>query len=818
MKHTRKNKNQKGGKYTQNKNTRYRIKASRSLSSDSLLKHTKGKPVKTSRRPNPSYKRKPHVKMIKANMIYKIERISDYAEPLPPSNELDIYHFEYPKMGEIPTYNPRKYVKEPTKQPEPRSVFFCEIPDTSDKTKRKSRQKGGNPCNPLTPMTLDQVKIQLLKNPSGLSCNLDNYGTICRTEITNGIDSVVLFSLGQGSFNAVFTNEVFSDCTQEKHILRISVASFLPEQIYSKIDELANEIYYGMVASAAGVGPNIYKFGIMMDHKDNNKVYLYSVIDRVDGCDIHSLLDKTSTVPNTNDAIQIDSGDFTTSSSPNSGLGSTNSGLGSSKNSFKTALTSSPNSFKTALSSSKSYAIENSTDTIGILKKQDYARPSEISSSTPQVNQRSMTTSSPQINRSLSNHVEPLISYCNPAHYPTDFESRVQTIIDKSIQQLTKVGTDCGLLMMDSKSPNMLTTNDGSKVYVIDYDAKFMLHENTSQPTKKMYGKINVILFLSFVYYLSVLLRSQQLYPNGTPNRLAKFVLEKLKEQYYESSEFEKIRDFMQNLYFENHMFRVVCHNYKYTELGLLKIRYFTKYFLTFNEMQKIQDAKLTFFRDKSIKYPVFVQKDETDPNQSKIVYNDNDRVFAKDVSTNDSMWLYSIHRLCLGKEMNSCITFEPHNRKLYTEYIKQAILPEYKLFLYHYFQNQVKNPNIRLQLNRILANNDSIEQKLPEIVKILTPKNASLIQMVDESMDPFRDRLLDEFKYNTDEQHDEHMHLKHMWLASIKYGVVTPSDTTFESGYEEQHAMFDILNRNPYLQDLMQKYKLETQPTSVFL
>jgi hypothetical protein len=80
------------------------------------LKDTKSKHVKSSSLTNRnSHKIKPDVKQVKGKLIYEIARIPDYSEPSPPSDKLDIYHFEYPEMDNKIPYNQRTYVKEPKK-------------------------------------------------------------------------------------------------------------------------------------------------------------------------------------------------------------------------------------------------------------------------------------------------------------------------------------------------------------------------------------------------------------------------------------------------------------------------------------------------------------------------------------------------------------------------------------------------------------------------------------------------------------------------------------------------------------------------------
>lgn len=810
VKHMKKSRKQKGGKKSYNKTSK--------LVTSTSLPNLKGKTEKGKK----EYTYKPRVKtnkpsnhpIIQATMIRGIIRVPEYVKPPPPIDKLDITEFKYPELlNDSKSSKPAKPAN-PSKPANPPSnenrVFFCEIPTIKHQTHHG--QKGGG-CPPITDMSLEQVKQQLIRNTSGLSCDVANFSTTCRTEITNGTDSITIFSLGQGSFNAVFKNEIFGDCTQDKHILRISIASYLPEQFYSKLNELANEIYYGLIAAKAGIGPKIYKFGIMADSKDSNKVYLYSLIERIDGCDIHSLVDKTTVlpIPNTN-VGSLDSVDFKTPQSQ----------------SFSSDEYTTPYSNSTYSSSELPSQSIRSTDTVELLKQLQYAVEPYIFHSnsprkhkSPRTPKSSNTSKSSRTTRKSDTTNSSVESYCSSDTYPQDFESVFQQIINQSIVQLMKAGTECGFLMMDSKSPNMLTTNDGKTVYVIDYDAKFMLRSDDIE-TKHMYGKINVILFLSFVYYVSILYKSPHLYPKGAPNTLGKFVLAKLKEHYYESADFEKVRDFMQDLYFENVMFHTVVHHYKYTELELLKIRYFTKYFLTLNEIQKIQKNQLTVFRDGSLQYPIFVVKDTSDPNKSKCVYSSSDGSIKLDeVPTNNCMWVYTIHRLCVGTS-TQCVTFEREKQPEYIDYVDSVLIPEYKLFLYHYFKHVVTDITIQPIFNEILNNSESIEQKLPGIETCLGTSYDNLKLTVNGGVDPFRTKLLNDFEHTVNDHEHEVKLFSDMVFLSKYYGLLDNTDTTFDIDYsklhEEQNRIFSHLNTKPNFQNLLKKYHNETQPTSVFL
>jgi len=673
MKRTRKHRKQRGGIL---KPSSFKQPSSFKHNPSSLkptkprsLKPTKPRSLKQNTTSNPSYNKPPSLRLTSRSL-----------PNLRTSIQIHVVNPIF-KIKRVPG------LKDMTKDTNGNMVWFFNIPQPTDKTQKyvtNSLQNGGA-IGEIKPMPVDEIEERLI-NPSGMSCSLTENTDNCRLNI-NGTD---ILSFGRGTFNAVFDEIIFKDCDPTKHILRISIKSLdirthNPPYNNDQITEAVNEIYYSLVAANWKIGPKIYKFGSMVDSENPSNVYIYIVMERVDGCDIHKLLNKIEYPPLTN------------------------------------------------------------------------------------------TT-----------------NYCDSVDYPVDFVTKFESIIIESIKQLTIAGTTCGLLMMDSKPQNMLTTKDGGTVYVIDYDEKFMFYEEKSQETKIMYGKINVILFLCNLYYYFVLSDIKNTKKEQFKTIIGKRILEKIKKEYYESPDFEQIRDYIQELYFSEEEFTNICHHYKYVQSEMLKIRFLIPYHLTFYQIYQMQELNKaitsTFFIEHPTvsiikkKYPIrvekrtlgskkFLYKIEIEP--AKPAKPGKPGVKAKiQVQVKepyDSIVVYSINRLCINtsgvpfdfkiQDIRGNLTAYAQNNPI-TQYNKKIINEHAKLLWdieYELVNNFITVCNMKREYE-YRKNNSELETKTAELdqnTTILesasdepTNKKRKLVHNADSSKDPNTDKIDQEIEY----------------------------------------------------------------------
>jgi len=258
-----------------------------------------------------------------------------------------------------------------------------------------------------------------------------------------------------------------------------------------------------------------------------------------------------------------------------------------------------------------------------------------------------MTTRS-KTSRSVGPSPKPVVDMCLKTEYAPDFENRMKAIIVKCIAKLKEVGNTCGFLMMDSKPPNMLTTKNGQTVYVIDYDSQFM-KVDTGVDTKAMYGKINVILFLSHLYKFTVIGNHKSIYGGTNTNEIGIFVFQKLIEEYYASRNFKTIQNYMQYLYFANAEFANISHHYGYTDTHLLKIRYLVRYKELYFHDMIIGSQKTLMFVSKSAYDPILAREEN---GQIYWAYKDfeNNVYMVNHVSKfDDSLEVYSLNDLYIN-------------------------------------------------------------------------------------------------------------------------------------------------------------------------
>lgn len=656
----------KGGKDSQ-------LQVLRSQSVPNLFTNSKDKaPQVDDTNVNVYGKQQRRIEKIEATVIFTIERTAesdlpklDTIEVPPLSTEDDLAELDksYGSTEKVePTDESRQTLQYDTNledttteitTPSPeitdKTVVFCEMPTVPTKQPR-----GGAECVPLPCINIDDIKHQLKKSSaSGINCSMEEYITSAvrtpgkpeishyRANISAGTTTLSVISFGKGSYNAVFTNDIFADCMdKDKYILRISTKSIHRVDDADKTKEFAYEIYYGLIAADKDIGPKIYKFGIMIDEKDANRLYFYSIIERINGCDIKTFVSKT------HDAALSD------------------------------------------------------TET----------------------------------------------SYCVKETYPSDIVAKFKQIVDQSIAKLTKTGAECGLIMMDTKPMNMMITNDGNTVYVIDYDRKFVL-EAKKKPIQ-MYGKINVLLFLSslfitIIHHIHTTNPKPASFETTIHNQFGKYVIDKLNSEYYLHGSFEEIRNYIQNLYFKQSMFQNICHHYKYAETELMKIRYFTKYNLTVKQMFDIAgDKNVAFFISNNTSNPMLITKDDRDKMNRNYVLEYIDMPSGKlktsTLAQDIPMWAYSINRLCVNKDTSQCITFASDKRGVYEHYLQDEVIPEYAIWVYRYFIDFY----FKKKPEKPAAYND-MKKSFDIIMADSTTSNKKKMENIKSSMDTMDPRLV---------------------------------------------------------------------------
>jgi hypothetical protein len=695
-------------------------------------------------------KQQHRIDKIEANVIFTIERTAESDLPQPdtikvpsPSTQDDLSELDksYDNQTNVETTDksPRtipyatdledtaKETNNPTPDITEKTVVFCEMPIVPRK-----QPKGGADCNPLPQIAIDVIKTQLkTSRASGINCSMEEYITSAlgtpgkpmisnyRANISAGTTVLSIISFGKGTYNAVFTNDIFTDCMDEKYILRISTKSIHRVDDAAKTIDFAYEIYYGLIAANKDIGPKIYKFGIMIDEKDANRLYFYSIIERIDGCDIKTFVSKT---PNAN-------------------------------------------------------ADNNQS------------------------------------------------SYCVKATYPNDIVKKFKEIVDQSITKLTKTGDECGLLMMDTKPMNMMLSNDGNTVYVIDYDRKFVLE--AKKPPSKMCGKINVLLFLSSLF-MTIIHHIHTTNPKSAPfettihNQFGKYVIDKLNSEYYLNTDFNHIRKYIQDLYFKQPMFQNICHHYKYAETELMKIRYFTKYNLTVKQMFDIAgDTNVAFFLSNNTSNPMWITKDNSDQTNRNYVLeyidmhsgNLETTTLAQDIP----MWAYSINRLCVNNQDKSqCTTFASDKSHVYQRYLQDEVIPEYAIWVYRYFihfyfmKKTEKQPalynDMKKSFDEIMAdNNRSNKEKMESIQSSMESMDPRLVSTVNNRIRKFEGVMLDLFDQTSQIQQKSTLFHTKLVDRAKTYKIIEDSSNPFlindadiRSKQQDIISAFTIKNRLP--------------------
>jgi len=492
-----------------------------------------------------------------------------------------------------------------------RQIWFMEIPEVSNTS---SQPKGGNDPQPMTfdglkrKYNVNSIHEIVSRMTEELVNEKDTFTANIRIDnnriatITDSGKSASIQNVGQGSNNVLYNSSIFIDYADTtKYILRISIRA----ESWESTDILKNYIYetcYGVLAADNEIGPKVYDYGIFQS-ANSQGWYFYSMIERINGCDIFEFV---------------------------------------------------------------------------------YKNPA-------------------------SGNI-PASSYCDSNNYKSeDTIGKFNEIINTSIDKLNKAGTNCGLLLMDSKPNNIMMTKDATKVYVIDYDKNYMLDRPTSQDEYDMYGKINVILFLSNAYYWII----ENIMQNDLRVAFGKYIFEKLQSEYYNHEKFKDIQTYIQTLYFGNPDFIQLCHHYSYTERGLLKIRYFTEYILSFDQMDRYAGDNILFFQMTnpnpspciSYRYPIALNS--TSDSGIEIAYMDVDtkpatvikRLTETYKTKYEMIKVYSLNRLCITKANSQpYIPFDQYTAtqggiriynhiagcsSKYEEYINQTLIPEFKKTYY---------------------------------------------------------------------------------------------------------------------------------------
>ncbi len=168
----------------------------------------------------------------------------------------------------------------------------------------RTRFRGGTTesCKPITnPDDVEWMLTQSIDNAlSGIKCNVSSSQSGC--EIHIGKDSIQA-AIQSGTHNAVFNTTEFMDCNSTEHILRVSKRSYntnieeqaqVPNTVFTNIpihlnavkNAFIQENRYSVIASFSGISPKIYRVGVLTDAEKPGYVYLYSIMQKIQGYDL----------------------------------------------------------------------------------------------------------------------------------------------------------------------------------------------------------------------------------------------------------------------------------------------------------------------------------------------------------------------------------------------------------------------------------------------------------------------------------------------------------------------------------------------------
>ena len=567
-------------------------------------------------------------------------------------------------IPENDTQLPDKTPMEPSQKSNERDMLLVDIPNIPNQS---SRPKGGNNPEPLTIENLKDsfnvhtdsiddlvLAIKSRIHPINIRFHIDsvNNGKI-QYNTSNSQQSLKF--IANGTFNALYEPDFFTAFNNTDHILRIS---------RTPIDDVKESIYeicYGILAADKNIGPKIYRYGTMPDMTNSSSFYFYSIIERIDGSDIHKLI----------------------------------------------------------------------------------------------LNQL------PKMNTNI---------------FATNTNNTFETVIDSAIDKLRRAGTECGFLMMDSKPANVMVSKDETNVYVVDYDQHFIYKFNPkTSPSQELYGKINVILFLANTYVgILKYINSSHLDENlGKP--VGTYIFNQLKSEYYHNTDFENIQTFIQQLYFKYGNLLSVCHHYSLVQQGLLKIRYLTKYSLSYHQMSQYADKDIIFFTDRgkvkhSYDYPIYIESKNNDITVYDLKHLSSGIIVDKNLKPyNEFCNVFSFNRLCINNRdaytpfecIDNYTTERQNNKRLinkrvecinkYIVHIDTILIPEFKMALYT-TENDMST-TIKLFISSIIkkhTDNTSTMKEIEEYNGDDTYIQLHIEHVKVQSLD-YKKKLIDAFKNNFD-------------------------------------------------------------------
>ncbi len=169
------------------------------------------------------------------------------------------------------------------------TILFFEMPSFRGSDKSSSQKGGTDVCEELTEKDKTILKNDIFTRHL-YDCKVDN----TKKKIILERDGKRLRSFGKGGFNAVFDNDDFDECKGKQYIIRVSIRPIdtTTPKGQSIIDEYIKETRLGIIAAEAGIGPKIYKIGIMRNVDNLDEVYFYSIIERITGYEIGRMIDK----------------------------------------------------------------------------------------------------------------------------------------------------------------------------------------------------------------------------------------------------------------------------------------------------------------------------------------------------------------------------------------------------------------------------------------------------------------------------------------------------------------------------------------------
>ena len=169
------------------------------------------------------------------------------------------------------------------------TILFFEMPSFRGSDKSSSQKGGTDVCKELTERNETSLKHDIFTRDL-YTCKVDNSSKKLILERAGK----QLTSFREGGFNAVFDNDDFDECKGEQYIIRVSILPIVVHTTKGQntIDQYIKETQLGILAAEAGIGPKIYKIGIMRNVDNLDEVYFYSIIERISGYDVGRMIHK----------------------------------------------------------------------------------------------------------------------------------------------------------------------------------------------------------------------------------------------------------------------------------------------------------------------------------------------------------------------------------------------------------------------------------------------------------------------------------------------------------------------------------------------